>query len=439
MHDEEKNLVKWKEEIEKNEIQDEQLENAILEGFKKAKDTKSKRRFRRRSVWVAITAAILLLSFVTSIRVSPVFANAIASIPGMSGFVEMIQDNKGLQLAVENEHFQAIGTSKEIEGLKVTLEGIITDETTLLAFFTTQTTKFSNQSQSEFRILNLQGEVIGHSISIHSSYEHADKRSTSTTEVEFEFLNKVPSGELVIEYEVREKIDGDVIKTLSIPFQNNLKPIKKEQYMINETAFVEGQKIHIRSVTIGSLRTAVVVEFDEDNTKKILGFEDLKLIDDKGEIWSSIKNGVTASGTDEPNVTIYYLQSNYFKKTYHFTLKFNKLMAIDKDEAYILIDTVKQEIIKQPREMKFSNLKISGSAISLEMEGESWQHYDPFSTVYDINDKEVESSSGWSASVDGENLKLGFQLTGKDFTNPIKLPLHYYPSYINGDVTIKIK
>lgn len=440
MHDEEKNLEKWKEEIEKNEIQDEQLETAILEGFKQAKDNKlkKKRRFIKRSVWTTVAAAILLLTFITSIRVSPAFANAVASIPGMAGFVDTIQNDKGLRLAIENEHFQEIGVSEVTDDMQVTLEGIITDETTMVAFLTIKTKRLIDSPRSNFRILNHQGEVLTQSRFTSASYEYTSTQTISTNEVEFEFKEAIPTGELLLEYEVNDDEDGETLGLIQFPFENSLQPIKKEQYIINETAVVEGQKIHIRSVTIGSLKTAVEVEFDVENTKKIFGFEDLKLIDDEGEIWSSI-NGITARGTDDPNVTIYYLQSNYFKETDHLTLKFNKLMAMDKEEAFVLIDTKKKEIIDQPKEMRFSNLTVNGTFINIEMKGEKGYHHDPFSTMYDADAKEIHSKSGTFSTSGDEEIRVGFELTDEIISNPLKLPLQAYPSYIKGDASIKIK
>ncbi|MBD7986143.1 DUF4179 domain-containing protein [Sporosarcina sp. Sa2YVA2] len=433
MHDEEKNLEKWKEEIEKNEIQDEELETAILEGYKQAKDNKmkKKRRFVKRSVWTTVAAAILLITFVTSIRVSPAFANAVASIPGMAGFVDTIQNDKGLRLAIENEHFQELGVSEETEDMKVTLEGMITDETAMIAFLTIEMDRFADHSRPEYRILDLQGKVIVTSNSVGASFEYTDTRTIATTEVEFELNRTVPSGKLLLEYEVNDEI-------IQIPFENTLQPIRKEQYIINETAIVEGQKIHIRSVTIGSLKTAVEVEFDEENTKEILGFEDLKLIDGSGETWSSISNGVTARGTDNSNVMIYYLQSNYFKESDHLTLTFNKLMAMDKNEAFVVIDTEKKKIIRQPPLNLFSNLTVNGSFIEIEMKSEKGNHHDPFSIVLDANGNEVESNAKGSMSSE-EKMNIYFKLAEKPFENPITLPLISYPAYINGNVTIKIK
>lgn len=431
MHEDEKNLEKWKEAIEKQEIPKASLENAILKGFQRAKEKRATRKVRKRGLWTIVAAAVLMLTFITSIRVSPVFANAVASIPGMSAIVDMIQDNKGLQMAIENEHYQAIGASGESKSFKVTLEGLITDENGLI-IFSSATQKNSNQIQiSSIQVLNQNGVPIAKN----GSYSFNYPESTHTAELEFE--TKIPTEELLIEYTFSK--DEEESETIKIPFRIELKPIKKEQYVVNETVEVQGQKIHIRSISIGSLKTAIEVEYDAENTMKIFGFEDLRLEDEKGEVWTSIQNGVTAKGSDNPNVTTYYLQSNYFRQTDHLTLKFNKLMAMDREDAFISIDTDKKEIIRQPKDKRFSNMTVHGAYIEFELRGEEGYHHDPFSTIIDAQGKELRTTSGYFSRKEEDWIIIGFDLPDEAYTNPLKLPLAGYPSYITDDVSIQIK
>ncbi|QTD40128.1 DUF4179 domain-containing protein [Sporosarcina sp. Te-1] len=431
-------MEKWKETIEKQEIPKEPLENAILQGFERAKEKKSKRKrwFRKRGVWTIVAAAVLMLAFITSIRVSPVLASAIASIPGMSAIVDLIQDNKGLQLAIENEHYQTIGGSNESDRFKVTLEGIITDETSLVAFSTIQQKSAHIGHIQNVRLLDQHGVEISKKVSHNTSYPN-ERTSTNTAELEFE--SKVPTGELLIEYTIADEPGEEASETIQIPFQVELKPIKKEQYVINKTVEVEGQKIHVRSVTIGSIKTAIEIEYDADNSMRIFGIEDLRLEDEKGEIWTSIQNGVSASGSENPNVNTFYLQSNYFKESDHLTLKFNKLMAMDREEAFIVIDTEKKEVVRQPKDPRFKNLTVNGRFVNIEMLGEAGYHHDPFTTIFDAKGEQLDIVSGTYYSTDDEIIHLGFELSNKAYTNPLRLPLHAYPSYINGNVSIEIK
>ncbi|WP_251700982.1 DUF4179 domain-containing protein [Sporosarcina luteola] len=435
-------MKKWKEEIEKREVPAERLDNAIQIGFETAKRNREnkKRRFINRGLWSSAIAAILMLTFVTSIRVSPAFANAVSSIPGLSGIVELIQDNKGIQMAIENEHYQIIGTTGETETVKVTLEGIITDESSMIAFSTFEyNKKHPYRYLTGYRILDSNRKEIANDHSFGTSWNQKnDLLLTSTTEIRF--VSPVPTEEMILEYRFADDIgDDQVIETIQIPFKVDLKPVKREQYAVNKTFVVEGQKIHIHSITIGPIKTAVEVEYDPENTKKIFGFEDLRIVDEKGEIWSAIKNGSSASWSEDSPVISYFLQSNYFRDTQHLYLQFNKLMAMDKDEAELIIDTETQKILKQPRDERFNNLKITGSHLEIELKGGKGYYHDPFSTFYDVEGKALSQKSGsFYPGADDINY-FGLELPDVEFKNPLNFPLHAYPSYIKGDVKIKIK
>lgn len=463
MTEEERKLKKWKEEIEKREIPSDRLDQAIQIGFETAKrnQTNKQRGFMRRSIWYTAIAAILILAFVTSIRVSPAFANALSSIPGFSGIVEMIQDNKGIQMAIENEHYQIIGTTGETEGVKVTLEGIITDESSMIAFSAIEhNKKYPNWYLSGYRILDTNGNEIANDHSFSTSWNQKnDLLATNTTEIKFK--GPVPTEEMILEYQFSDDIrdegpvpieemflkshltddnkDDQVIKTIQIPFKVELKPVKREQYAVNKTVVIEGQKIHIHSITIGPIKTSIEVEYDAENTKKILGFEDLRLVDEKGEVWSAIKNGSTASWSEDSTIISYFLQSNYFRDTDHLYLQFNKLMAMDKDEAELIVDTEKQEIVKQPKDNRFGNLKMYGLYMEIELMGGKEYHHDPFSKFYDADGKELRSMSGSFSKYENDEIsKIGLELPNENYKNPLRFPLYAYPSYIKGDVKIKI-
>ena len=151
---------------------------------------------------------------------------------------------------------------------------------------------------------------------------------------------------------------------------------------VNETVSIEGQKITIKQIEISPIKVGVHVHVDPSNTKEIFGFEDLRLIDDKGEIWSSITNGLIASGTSEYG-KVYYLQSNYFEQPQGLTLTFNKLQAMDKNEAYVVIDTDKGIILEQPTDQRFTVKKTTRSLIELYLNGEKEFHHDPFNSFFD--------------------------------------------------------
>ena len=136
---EETQLGKWKSEIGDVIVTDDLLEEAIQQGFHRAKKThlvRRKRLYVKRGIWSIVVAAILFLTLVTSIRVSPVMANAVASIPGMEKFVDFIRDDKGLASAIKNDYYQELNLSTEKEGVMLTLDGVLADEQEMVVFYT---------------------------------------------------------------------------------------------------------------------------------------------------------------------------------------------------------------------------------------------------------------------------------------------------------------
>ena len=53
----------------------------------------------------------------------------------------------------------------------------------------------------------------------------------------------------------------------------------------------------------------------------------------------------------------YFLQSNYFEEPKELYLRINKLQALDKDEATLVIDTEKGEILNGPKDGRLQILR----------------------------------------------------------------------------------
>ena len=122
------------------------------------------------------------------------------------------------------------------------------------------------------------------------------------------------------------------------------------------------------------------------------------------------------TGTRDDEVIIYYLQSNYFEEPKELYLQFNKLMAMDKDEAYLFIDTDNEKILQQPTDKRFSNLTVKGRFIDLDLLGEEGYHHDPFSEIIDASGKTIHSVSGsFSPKEDEGIISLGIELAGHRF------------------------
>src|SRR5690606_32363801 len=119
----------------------------------------------KRTLWSLVAAALLVLTLATTIRVSPAFANAVASIPGMDRIVELIQFDKGLDAVFKNEYYQLMGDSQTIGSATLTIDGIILDESGMNIFYTIESTLDMKDIVIHPPVLKNQQEVLPASIS----------------------------------------------------------------------------------------------------------------------------------------------------------------------------------------------------------------------------------------------------------------------------------
>ncbi|MEK5037406.1 DUF4179 domain-containing protein [Sporosarcina sp. FSL K6-3457] len=437
--DEEEKLEKWKEEIENASVPQDELEGAIRQGLQRAQQVAKpvkKRPVVKRGVWAVVVAAVLLITFATSIRVSPAFANVVALIPGMEKIVALIQDNKGLQSAIENEYYQPLNQSIEKEGVTLTLDGVIADEQEMIIFYSVKSFNKGEQPLNGHPLItDIEGEDIAIRSSSDALYDIDGKGLENSSKVNVHFREVINKSGFI--FKVKLESDSQSID-YEIPFSLDKEKMPTIRYPTNETVSIEGQKITIKQIEISPIKVSVHIRVDPANTKEILGYEDFRLVDGKGETWSAITNGLTASGIDEYE-RVYYLQSNYFEQAKGLTLMFNKLQAIDKDEAYVVIDTDKGIILEQPADQRFSVIMTNRRFIELFLKGEKGFHSDPFIKIVDMEGKEFHTSGGGFSRLSDEQIQLSVRIPDESYVNPIKLPLYGYPQWIEGDVKIKIK
>jgi hypothetical protein len=106
---EEEKLKEFGQSLDKTSISEDELDAAIMKGFLQAKEGGVRKRRSIKWAFSAALVAIILLTFVTTIRVSPAFAAYVSNIPGMEKIVEIISNDKGMMMAIENDYYQEIG------------------------------------------------------------------------------------------------------------------------------------------------------------------------------------------------------------------------------------------------------------------------------------------------------------------------------------------
>lgn len=435
---EEEKLAELRRQLEHISIPTEQLDGAIGQGYERAKLEKVKKKKRKiRNYGVLAAAALLMITLATSIRVSPAFANAVSSIPGLEKIVEMIHYDKGLTAAIENDYYQEINASQTKEDLTLTIDGVILDESGMNVFYTVN----SEETIQNVRVRNVElrnDEMISPSSSFSTSANDQAVKEFSN-KIDFHFLEPTKFNDLSFSLLMTIKNAGKEIEFI-IPFTvpKNVKP--SIDFVLKKEVEIENQKFTIEEVTINPLRVDVRISINPNNSKKILQFPDLRLEDENGEIWGS-RSGISGSEIGELEQII-YLQSNYFEKPKELYLRINKLQALNKDEAIVVVDTEKNILLNSPRDgrLHLGESSKTHADFFLTQAKDVNNNFSLTSIIQDANGKSISSPST-SMLYDSGKLEshwtLDFDTTA--YKNPLELELLAYPNYIEGDIKVELK
>ncbi|MFF2753289.1 DUF4179 domain-containing protein [Psychrobacillus sp. NPDC058041] len=433
---EEEMLDESRKQLEQTEIPDQQIMNAIQQGLLQAKN---KKRKRKNTLWTLSVAAILMLSLVTSIRVSPAFASAIASIPGMERFVDLFLIDKGLEAIIENEYYEPIGVSQVKDDMTFTIDGVILDETGMEVFYTIEApSSIENIMYDNVDVLN-DGRSLSDNAAISYGFHGQEKTNRIEEQLSFNFAEAHQFASK--QFELKFQLKNEKKTTFNIPFtiKNDIK--KGKVYSVNQEVEMDGQKMLVKKITVYPLRVAINLEFDEQNNMEILQFEDMRIEDENGEVWSSIQNGTTGFGGVENKERTYFLQSNYFNQPKKLFFKFDKVQALPKEESYLLIDLEKKEVLNKPADGQLEVMNISNNSVEVKIPQIKENHmYELFADAKNAKGERIDMpSQSMHGDGDGEYNYTTINLDSKNIVNPIKLYFSAYPNYLDGSVSVQIK
>lgn len=433
MKREEIRLKDTREELDRLVLPNAELDAAIMNGLLKGKQRKGKRSKRKPWIYSGMTAAVLLIGFVYLVNASPAFASYISKVPGMEGFIEIIDGDKSFKSAVENDYLEQIGISEEKDGITVTIDAAIKDESGMVLFYTVEADRNIDEAHFELKeITDGTGKSLldDGAFSAAGSFQDLKKGEKQSQTLDFTFIDfsKVSEYNLTLHLHNQEF-------TFSFTLDNNA---KKEIYEINQTVLVHGQAITIKDVTLHPLRADVQISVNEEqNSKHLYSFDDIRLVDGEGEVWGAPPNGMTASvrGKDRH----LYLQSSYFERPEELYLEFSRIQALDKNKSKIVIDADSGKIIEAP-DNQLTGLRVNGDEIRLDLHAPDWDSaysgMNMIGSVLDGEGKEIEISTRFQEG-DGT---IGFAIPdlGK-YRNPITIEAGAYPSWIEEDIKIRVK
>ncbi len=441
------------------------IDESILAGIQKAK------LYRRKSISqraALLAACLITCALITMIRISPVFAGYLSELPLFEHIVKLVNFDKGLKSAVKNNFMQPVGISTEHESIKLSIDNIIVDETRMIIFYTLK----NNGNPAKIRmgrvdLLDEKGEHLKAAYGITHYYSNDDSSVESNfIDVSFSKETTIPDMLTIKAWIEDVPISSEAVSIrdyptptqpkylasvweLSIPIDKSKFESMKQTYDVYKTIEVENQKITFEQIIIYPTRAAITVSYDSRNSMKIFNFDDLCLIDEKGEVWGSIKNGISGSKLSD-NTEVLYFESNYFETPAELYLKGSSMRALAKDKLEIVVDIVNKKLIKAPdNKISLSSISSAGDSYALDFilrkdPMDEGFHYMPFSSIFRDSANETYYDNGSSSSGgmnDGNYFnEITLYIPGdKKYTNPLIFTLDNYPNRISKEFFIKVK
>lgn len=396
-----------------------------------------KRKSRLRWYMSSISAAALILLFTGCIRVSPAFASFVEQLPGMEGIVSMIRQDKGLMMAIDKSLLQKVGVTDEHDGASVTVEGIITDESRMVIFYTMKGMKDPEKGGYDIDLLDENGK----DLPVGFSYAYP---TPSLDENVYENMIDViftdgasPPEELSVVFKSRDTASAEEWK-MTFPVDKNLTKGMKKVIPVNQTLTVDGQRIDVKQATLYPTRLVLNVNFDPKNTKKVFGLSDLQLVDEQGRAWRTD----TSTGGDERSI---YFESMYFSIPKKLTLQGSGFSGLDKKDLDLSLDLKSHQITGGPPGLKMVGSKVEGKDLIIDfsvvgsMDG---GFVLSFGNVTDSAGKSYEvPGSSWSSgdgTDDSHTIVSSTVENGAKLKGEVKMNISTYPMKVKSPFSLDI-
>ncbi|KOS62931.1 DUF4179 domain-containing protein [Lysinibacillus sp. FJAT-14222] len=323
------------------DVPKEKLQQVRMDMFRKVQREK---RIKKRIFSVAIVS-LFCLSFLFSIRVSPTIASQVAKIPGFKEIVLAVVRDKGIKDIVDNGYYEEINTTQSKNGLSLTLQGVIADNSGLVLYYDADATfDMSELYLEEVKLFQGDKEIEGGA----SFTNHQSNQTRFSSSVDYSYSEPFAytSKDFKVVFRFYEKDKGNIEITIPFSLQNEI--AKEKIITANRIVDVGGQKFTITQIRRSPLRTSIDIELDEANTMQILALDDIAVETENGERREGIKYGLSLGGDNRDGKFTFNLQSNYFHDSDSLKILIGAVHAVPKGEDYIEVDFGTKEVLMKP-------------------------------------------------------------------------------------------
>ncbi|RKN85753.1 DUF4179 domain-containing protein [Paenibacillus ginsengarvi] len=340
----------------------------IAEGRTRRRRDRRLRAIARLAAYGAAAFLVLLIGLIGAIRLSPVLASGLSHIPLLQQLVEKVRADRSIQLAAQHDYVQHTSARAELDGIELTIDGIIADEWRVVLFYTVRfdETKYVDAQLGGFEFYDAQEErltldkrlpLIGRRTEAVWPPGADLMREGSTIQGKSEYRFHTPQ-RLPARIKLKAGMSAEPVQLgRSIPLLGEWiveLPVDQDKFYgeravlpIEQTVTVGGQRIHFRQATLYPTVVQLDFEYDSANEKQIFGIDDWRLLDDTGQEWAQVKMDRFAPEYVSDEQTIYF-ESMYFETPRALTLSASRIRALEKQQRQISVDLTDKTLLRSP-------------------------------------------------------------------------------------------
>ncbi|MBD2872621.1 DUF4179 domain-containing protein [Paenibacillus arenilitoris] len=430
------------------QLPEEALDTAIRNGLSMGRSRAIRGRRGKIGIGTLAAAMSMLLLLTAFVKVSPAFASIVRDIPGLGGFVELIEGDKSLLSAVNNEFIQPVNASDEKNGYKLTVEGILADEGRLIILYTGEGPGITDQSEiRDFKLMDGGGKDVigGISTSFFPGGDESEAKPIIHNYVDVVMGEGIPIPER-IRFAARL---GDQWLEVAFPVEHERFSGMSDTIRVDRSFAIAGQRFTVTDAIITPLQVKLTIESDSANAKRSNLLIDIALVDEMGRKYTS------RGGLGELDGKITYLfQSSYFEKPKRLTLVADGLLLSERNKTFV-INTDRLATLRTPDgRMRLEEVEDVGDSLKLTIlvdglnETETKLGYDLFKHKGAFKDASGQTHrlldrDGIKRSIrnteTGSTHLIYYFIPKADYKQPLTFDIKQYPGYALQEVSVPIK
>lgn len=380
----------------------------------------------------SLSVAVLFVSLLVSSFFSPTIASYVSKIPGFEPLVKMVDYDKGMDDILDNVYFEEIGDIYKVNDLTISLVGVIADEMGMVISYEVN----APYDISELTVKNYEVKQNGETIegSIATGWLDQDETYTIQDTITVTRQNKIfyenATFEVVLQFSDRQRSE------VTMPFTLKSEVLPNKVYEINEKIEFDKQQLLLKSIEISPLRSKLTFVLDESNTMQILEIGSLKLVDETGEEWGRIMNGMVGSGSVRDTEFSIYMQSNYFREPKSLTLEIDEVRALPKGKDSFEID-LRTGTISKHEHLTLWNITLEDKLLTIDEDFQANSFREIIAHFIDANGDQYNILNTTYSSTES-GMKMANYFAVDNGKNPLTAVISSYPNFIGGKQSIEL-